>query len=67
MGLTDTETQIEAKILQEIQDLIILRKQKFTQLEMSKKLSVSLKTIQNFENYKSYNLKIFIGYKLLLE
>jgi hypothetical protein len=50
----------------EVDSLVQLRRQKFTQTEMAQKLDVSLKTIQNFENYKCLEGYLLYGYKKIL-
>lgn len=46
----------------ELAQLVALRTQKFTQVQMAKKSGVSLRTIQNFEAGKSENLYLFWFY-----
>ena len=48
-----------------IQDKVSLRMQKFTQAEVAKITGTSLRTVQNFENYRSDNLKLFYFYTAL--
>lgn len=52
--------------MEKVQRLTIRRTQKFTQEFMSKELNVSLRTIQNFEAYKSFNAYLLFGYQKIL-
>jgi DNA-binding XRE family transcriptional regulator len=59
----------EIQAMANVQDLVEKRKiLRINQIEMAFKLRVSLKTIQNFENYKSLNnAYLFWGYENLLQ
>jgi len=46
-----------------IQELTAIRRTKMSQQEMAGKIGVSLKSIQRFENFKSYSAKIMYFYK----
>lgn len=48
------------------QPLIRQRAQKFTQSQMAGKLGVSLRTIQNFEKYRTTDAYLIYGYRKVL-
>ena len=50
-----------------IQELSAKRAQKFTQVEMAHKLDVSLKTIQNFEAFRTFDSWMIWGYREILK
>jgi DNA-binding XRE family transcriptional regulator len=58
----------EIQAMTKVQDLIVKRKDlRINQIELAFRLGVSLKTIQNFENYKSLNSAyLFYGYETIL-
>ena len=58
----------EIQAMARVQDFVEKRKDlRINQIEIAFKLKVSLKTIQNFENYKSLNnAYLFWGYENLL-
>ena len=58
----------EIQAMARVQDFVEKRKDlRINQIEIAFKLKVSLKTIQNFENYKSLNnAYLFLGYENLL-
>ena len=55
------------RFMQQVQFLVAQRKeQNFTQNDMAVILGVSLKTIQNFENYRCFDGFLIFGYKKIL-
>jgi hypothetical protein len=60
--------EYDANFFTQIQVLMKIRKQKFTQSEMAKFCNCSLKTIQNFESYECQDgFIMFVYNKILLK
>ena len=60
--------EFEGVKMSKLQYLIAERPKKFTQQSMADELGVTIRTIQNFETYKSLNNHyLYWGYKKLLK
>lgn len=58
----------EIKFYSQVQNLVITRKNmRINQNTMSVKSGVSLRTIQNFENYRCLNAYLLYAYKKILK
>lgn len=59
--------EMESEFDAERYPLVEQRAQYFTQQEMCDLIKVSIRTIQNFEKDRNYNLLVLVGYRALME
>jgi DNA-binding transcriptional regulator YiaG len=65
--MEELKTEYFACFSQQVTELTLQRKaQNITQSEMAHRLGVSLRTVQNFENYRCENYYLIFGYKRIL-
>lgn len=62
--MRDLKTEYQAKFCSNVQSLVTMRNNlRITQSQIAYKSKVSLRTIQNFENYKSNNYYLIFAYQ----
>ena len=68
IDIQDIESNYELKFNGNVQDLVLMRKNlHISQMEMSRIICKSLKTIQNFESYRCKDYFLIFAYKEILK